>query len=229
LWDRQKDDDNGRGNGGAGGVGGVGKPGKKKVGGGRSAFDINLSRLRGLLGQPDALLVKDGCLMLNNARCWVDLWRCQRLLAEIRALLDGADALDVALVVARGRELLACYTGDFLAREGAAWASEPRGKLRERVTTSLADLAARLESTGAVVETSQFYERAIEIDPRRESLYLGLVYCLYRQGKVAEALRVYHCCRAALALYLGARPSAETEALRALLENLPPAAASPGS
>lgn len=226
LWDRQKDDDNGRGNGGAGGVG---KPGKDKVGSCRAAFDINLSRLRGLFGQADALLVKDGCLTLNNARCWVDLWRCQRLLAEIRALLDGADAPSVALVLARGRDLLACYVGPFLEKESAAWASTPRDDLRERVTTTLAGLASRLESAGAVVEASQFSERAIEIDPRRESLYLSLMYCLYRQGKVAEALRVYHRCRTVFARDLRAQPSAETEALRALLENAPPSAASPDS
>lgn len=177
LWDKQRDDDV-RGN----GDDAVGKPGQKKVGSGRSAFDINLSRLRGLLGQVDALLVKDGCLTLNNARCWVDLWRCQRLLAEIRALLDGADALDVALVLARGSDLLACYTGDFLAREGAAWASEPRDRLRERVTTTLANLAARLESAGAVVEATQLYARAIEIDKHCERLSRGLNRCLRRQG-----------------------------------------------
>ncbi len=137
----------------------------------------------------DALQVKDGCLTLYNAQCWVDCWSCQRLRRDIRQLLDGAGALSVALVVARGRDLLARYGGPFLARESAAWASEPRDDLRERVTTSLAGLASRLEGAGAVVEASQLYERAIEIDPRREALYLGLMYCLYRQGRVAEALR----------------------------------------
>lgn len=94
----------------------------------------------------------------------VDLWSCQRLLGDIRTLLDGANAPPV-FVLARGRDLLACYRGHFLAGAGAAWASEPRDELRERVTTTLAELASRLESAGAVVEASQFYERAIEIDP----------------------------------------------------------------
>ncbi|WP_300449500.1 BTAD domain-containing putative transcriptional regulator [Accumulibacter sp.] len=225
LWGKREEDGSVEGNGA-----GAGQPGKDKSEGGRAAFDINLSRLRRLLGQADALQVTDRCLTLDNAQCWVDLWSCQRLLHHIRQLLDGADAPPVALVVARGRDLLACYRGHFLARERAAWTSETRDDLRERVATTIAGLASRLESAGAVVEASQFYERAIvDIDRRREALYLGLMYCLYRQGKVAEALRVYHRCRVALARYFGVRPSAETEALRALLEYRPPAVAAPDS
>lgn len=206
-----------------GNLGSRAKKAKDKVGSGRPAFDINLSRLRALLGQADALEVKDGGLTLSNTRCLVDLWRCQRLQSEVRALLGRADAPPVAHVVARSHELLACYTGDFLAQDrSAAWASEQRDELREQVVTTLAELALWLESADAIVQAGKLYERAIKIDKCREPLYRGLMRCLYRQGEVAEARRVYHRCRTVLARYLRTPPSAATEALRARLENAPP-------
>lgn len=115
LWGKRKEDGSVPANGD-----GTDQPGKDKSEGGRAAFDINLSRLRRLLGRADALQVTDRCLTLDNAQCWVDLWSCQRLLHDIRQLLDEADAPPVALVLARGRDLLACYRGHFLARERAA-------------------------------------------------------------------------------------------------------------
>ena len=50
-----------------------------------------------------------------------------------------------------------------------------------------------------------------------EALYRRLMAAYREQGEPAEALNVYRRCREMLSIVLGAKPSAETEAVRATL------------
>lgn len=194
--------------------------------GGRGVLDINLSRLRRLLGHDDALLVGQRCLTLNPERCWVDLWHCQRLLQETRRLLDDdSRRADVARLVSHSRQLLGQYAGDFLAgNQDAPWARACHQKLRSQLVGVLAELAAALCKAKALDQAVNLYERAIDLEPVSEALYRGWMDCLQQQGEVAEALRVYHRCRTTLAEALGVGPSRKTEALHARLRDRSPPA-----
>jgi DNA-binding SARP family transcriptional activator len=59
------------------------------------------------------------------------------------------------------------------------------------------------------------FERALQIDPTRESAYRGMMRVRTEQGERAEILSVYERCRAMLSSEFGCAPSAETEALLA--------------
>ncbi|HRD90985.1 MAG TPA: bacterial transcriptional activator domain-containing protein, partial [Accumulibacter sp.] len=190
----------------------------------RGAFDSALSRLRRLLGThgeaDDLVLVEDGLLRLNPDRCWVDLWCCQRLLGNLRSLLDARDPPPAAELLALARELLRHYQGDFLSRESELpCVIRLRDDLRQQIVTALADVAGVVCRGSLHVEAASLYERAAAIDPSRERLYRDWMACLQQQGEVAEGLRVYRRCREVLADRLGSRPSEATEALqRALRE-----------
>lgn len=188
----------------------------------RGAFDSALSRLRRILGgdgEPDDLvLVEDGLLRLNSDLCWVDLWCCQRLLGNVRALLDAPDPPPAVELLAPARELLHHYQGDFLAREAPLpCITRLRDDLRQHVVTTLADLASVLCRGSLHDEAARLYERATAIDPCRERLYRDWMICLQQQGEFAEGLRIYQRCREVLADRLDSRPSEATEAVRRAL------------
>jgi two-component SAPR family response regulator len=64
----------------------------------RNALENALHRLRKALGGEDRVLLRNGTLLLNPERCWVDVKALERLLGEIEsaptpALPELADAL----------------------------------------------------------------------------------------------------------------------------------------
>ncbi|QKS29449.1 MAG: hypothetical protein HT579_11350 [Candidatus Accumulibacter similis] len=198
----------------------------------RGAFDSALSRLRRILGgdgEPDDLvLVEDGLLRLNSDFCWVDLWCCQRLLGNVRALLDAPDPPPAVELLAPARELLRHYQGDFLAREAPLpCITRLRDDLRQHVVTTLADLASVLCRGSLHDEAARLFERATAIDPCRERLYRDWMICLQQQGEFAEGLRVYRRCRELLADRLDSRPSEATEALHRALREASASAGAP--
>lgn len=183
----------------------------------RGAFDISLSRLRRVLGG-DALLVDQQHLSLNPNRCWVDLWHCQRTVRNLQTLIDHQPAVSAVRLASLARDVLTRYRGDFLPRvRDARWALVARGQLRLQVVDGLAEVARRLEAADDRWQAISIYQRAVDIDPVSETLYRGWMRCLLAQGELAEALRVYQRCRAALAHRLGVLPSAETESLHAMI------------
>jgi len=65
---------------------------------GRNALENALHRLRKMLGGEDRVLLKNGTLLLNPERCWVDVKALERLLGEIEiAPLPSLPALSDAL------------------------------------------------------------------------------------------------------------------------------------
>jgi ATP/maltotriose-dependent transcriptional regulator MalT len=90
------------------------------------ALEMNLSRLRALLGQREAVLQRDRKLTLDTRVCWVDALALERWLARARPPRSPEEARRDA------RRLLA-YGGAFLADEDAAWVRPARDRLRRRV------------------------------------------------------------------------------------------------
>jgi two-component SAPR family response regulator len=65
---------------------------------GRNALENALHRLRKMLGGEDRVLLKNGTLLLNPERCWVDVKALERLLGEIEiAPMPSLPALSDAL------------------------------------------------------------------------------------------------------------------------------------
>jgi DNA-binding SARP family transcriptional activator len=184
----------------------------------RKSFDINLHRLRKVLGVQDLLALSGGKLSFDSRNCWIDVWEFEDLLERIEGAIsqssEGGDAEYASLASA----LLRVYTGHFLEHETPeAWAVAYRDRLRAKFVRAVMALAVCLEQHRKWDQAAALYSRALELDNLAESLYRRLMICYRELGETADALSVYRRCRDLLSIVFSIKPSAETEAIRSTL------------
>jgi LuxR family maltose regulon positive regulatory protein len=187
------------------------------------AFEVTLRRLRKLLGNDDAIVLKDGKLALNAGICWLDTWAFELAQARAEAMLNsGAALVDGARVEALAERALALYPGHFLAGDDEKpWLLGYRQRLASKFLRHVAALGQFRQDQGEPGKAELAYLRALELDPLAEALYRQLMLVQARQGHRAEALETYRRCRHMLSVVLGIAPSSETEAVRRnLLESM---------
>jgi DNA-binding SARP family transcriptional activator len=178
------------------------------------SFEVALSRLRKLLGNEEALELKEGRLSLSNRQCWVDAWAFERFLGQAEtARKEGKGTEEIRLF----EKSLSLYRGSFLQSEEMACAASPREKLRSEFLRAVARLGQCYEDKEQWEEAVTCYGKGIETDNLAEELYRRLMACHIRQGRGAEALSVYRRCRKTLSSVLGVEPSAKTRAIAASL------------
>ena len=183
------------------------------------SFTATLHRLRKLLGDDDALLLRDGRLTLNPALVWVDLWSLEQTLAEVDDALR-APATGAAQVERLMDEALALYRGPFLPDES----EQPsyiacREQLRARLLRCLMRAARLHEEAGRADAAVDLYARLIEADPLFEAAYRNLMLLFQRRSEQAEARAVYERLRTVLSTRLKMMPSQETQAVFAALSS----------
>ena len=184
----------------------------------RKSFDINLHRLRKVLGVQDLLTLSDGKLSLDSRKCWIDVWAFEEVLEGIEGAISPFRNTSDAECPSLASALLRVYAGHFLEHEThEAWAVAFRDRLRAKFERAVMILAACLEQHRKWNQAAALYSRALELDNLAESLYRRLMICYREVGETAEALRVYRRCRHLLSIVLGIEPSAETEAIRVTL------------
>ncbi len=179
------------------------------------SFATTLGRLRKLLRDESAVMLREGRVTLDSRRCWVDAFAFESLLARIDAAShsgavcpDGTKTADVA------REAVALYRGPFLAGDPShPWITAVRERLRSKFLRAVAFLGGCLETEGKWKEAIACYRKGLEVDDLAEGFYQRLMICHQRAGQFAETLAVYERCRRALSSMLGIMPSAETEAI----------------
>jgi ATP/maltotriose-dependent transcriptional regulator MalT/DNA-binding SARP family transcriptional activator len=180
-----------------------------------NSFEVALSRLRKLLRNEDALVLKEGRLSLSNRHCWVDVWAFERLLGQAeKARKEGKGTVAIPLF----EKALLLYRGPFLQFEEMTCVASPREKLRSGFLRAVARLGHFYEDREQWEEAVSCYGKGIEADDLAEELYRRLMICHIRQGREAEALSVYRRCRTTLSAVLGVNPSAETRALAESLD-----------
>jgi DNA-binding SARP family transcriptional activator len=185
-----------------------------------NSFTATLHRLRRLLGDEDAVLLRDSRLSLNRALAWVDSWALEQLLEKIDEALrsppsEGADSVLRSLT----DQMLALYRGPFLVDESEQPAYIAcREQLRARLLRCLTRTARRWEEAGRGELAIDCYLRCIEADPLFEAPYRNLMLCYQRTGDAAEARAIYERLRTMLAARLKSAPSPETQAIFAALE-----------
>ncbi len=181
------------------------------------AIGVHVSRLRRALGVHCIESQPHG-YRLRAEGSVIDLGRFQTLIVDAsRAFAGGdpqaaSDALAVGLALWRGPAL-----GD-LATSNAARAERARlDELRELA------LERRLDAElacGRHLELVPDLRRLVGEMPLREVFHARLMLALYRSGRQAEALEVYHRAREVLDRELGVDPGRELEALqRAVLDH----------
>jgi LuxR family transcriptional regulator, maltose regulon positive regulatory protein len=159
-------------------------------------FDITLHRARKLLGHDEALLLKDGQLLLNPALAWTDCAEFERRLGS-----ESSRALSE-------------YSGSLLPGDKSIWAVRLREHWSVRFIDAVLKEGARLEAAGLHAEGVPLYERGLAQDNLVEAFYRGLMRCHLARDDRSEALRAYRRCREMLSIVLGIPPSVETERLR---------------
>lgn len=176
------------------------------------SFTATLHRLRKLLGDDDALILRDGRLSLNPALVWVDLWALEQALGELDEALRSPGA--AARLDPLMDEALALYRGPFLPDE----AEQPsyiacREQLRARMLRCLTRATRALEQAGRGDVAADWYARCIDADPLFEAAYRNLMLLLQRRGEASEARAVYERLRTVLSTRLKMMPSPETQAV----------------
>ena len=158
-----------------------------------------VSQLRKLLG-PETVRTRPPGYLLQVERDRVDAFRFERVLGEVRGLSAAARS-------ARLSEALAMWRGPPLAD----FTFEPFAQPEIRRLEELHAVALE-ERIGADLELGRHSELIGELEslvsdhPLRERLRGELMVALYRAGRQAEALHVYHDARHVLVEELGVEP-----------------------
>ena len=172
------------------------------------SFEVNLKRLRDLLGYPEALQLRDGRLTLNDRLCRVDFWAFDRLINDMKDKMETQMALYIA------RNAVDIYSGHFLSGEtDEGYSLSLREQLRAKFLATVRWLGTRLENSGQWQEAAECYERGLEVDDLAEELYRRLMNCHIHLGRKSEALLLFNRCKKILSTVLGIEPSDKTEKL----------------
>jgi LuxR family maltose regulon positive regulatory protein len=177
------------------------------------SFEVNLQRLRSILGYPQALQLRDGRLTLDGRQCWVDLWVFERLLNQAKNARESDRASHAA------QKAMEIYAGHFLAGEtDEPWILSLRERLRAKFLENIKWLGRRHEQAGRWQDALDCYQRGLDVDNLGEELYRRAMECHLRLGQKSEAVSVYLRCRQTLSLELGITPSPETEKLYKIIK-----------
>jgi DNA-binding SARP family transcriptional activator len=129
-------------------------------------------------------------------------------LSEFNALLEAGRLVDAIAALGEG-ELLPELDFDWVFRE--------RDRLRERVSSAIAGIAAASEAAGDRPGAIEWLRRRIERDPFDEPAHRDLIEALNRAGDRGGAIVVYERLSERLRRELGVAPSAATRGLAASL------------
>lgn len=143
-------------------------------------------------------------LALTEESLWTDVWRFEQRVAQ-----DTAPALREAIELYRGELLPGLYVDWILAR---------RTHLHERFLDALERLATHEEAAGCPREALHCWRCLLALDPLRETVCQGVMRCLAREGRIADALQEYSAFATHLNQELGISPSQDTRQLAERLQ-----------
>jgi DNA-binding SARP family transcriptional activator len=159
-----------------------------------------VSQLRKLLG-PETLVTKPPGYELRLAGEQLDLQRFRRLVDEARGEPpeERAERLRLALALWRGPPLADLGFESFAQSEIVRLEESRLAVVEDRIEAEL--------EAGRHAELAGELETLAEEHPLRERLRAQLMLALYRAGRQAEALQIYHDTRRVLVEELGIDPS----------------------
>ncbi|MCB2166513.1 MAG: tetratricopeptide repeat protein [Deltaproteobacteria bacterium] len=176
-----------------------------------SAFSSTLNRLRKLIGINAAVMLSNGRVSLDSRYVWVDAHVFEA--AARRAFTRVGDTADREMLEAC-EKVIGSYHGDFLDDEnGTPWIIAARERLKNLLLDVLKTAGRYREAAGDWDKAMAWYQKGLSIDPLEEHFYQRLMACYYRQGRYAEAARVYGRCREVLKNHFDVPPAKATEDL----------------
>ena len=180
-----------------------------------SAFSTTLSRLRHLLGSPEAVEVREGNARINPDCLWVDVWEFDRLSEQADQRSKGSDLSGMENL----QNAIRLYKGSFLPSDDEFWTFPVRENVRNRFVRLVLRLGDILEEKGDLDGAQQVYERALEIDDFVEECHQRLMTCHLKRGCRAEAMAAFERCARMLSTEFGMTPSDKTLAIVAQIKS----------
>ena len=186
------------------------------------SLDTTLHRLRKLLDNDRAIMLREGKISLSNDCCWVDAWAFERVQGRLEFILDQLfnENIDNQEVVKLANIALSMYKGPFLGVSSSeSWAITYRERLRSKYIRLLRKVGRYYEANGKLDIALEAYLKGLEIDGLLEELYQRAMACYCGLELRAEALLCYQRCVMNLRAHLGIPPSPRTEQLHQQLLN----------
>lgn len=182
------------------------------------SLDVNLVRLKKLLGYSHAVILHDDVLSLNPDLCSIDVWSFEKSAEQaMRATHPDATTDKVC-------EALDLYRGEFLPADAAApWTLKSRERLRGVFLRLVEHEGKRLEVEHQWERAIDCYECGLKSDDLAETFYQGLMRCYRELDWRTEAMATYRKLRQMLSVVLGMAPSESTQALARTLQAESPA------
>jgi ATP/maltotriose-dependent transcriptional regulator MalT/DNA-binding SARP family transcriptional activator len=160
---------------------------------GRHRLRTVLNRLRATAGD---VLSREGDMLALHPEVKVDL---HELLKEARRA-DSLAATDLRLAAGVARGAIVLYRDELLPEDRYAdWAEGPRTRARDAVLSLLKLCATDASRRGDLDGLKRVVDRAIELAPYDDTLYLQAASSLLHQGRRGEALSIMHRARSAFA------------------------------
>jgi DNA-binding SARP family transcriptional activator len=186
---------------------------------GHVAFDTTLHRLRKLVGNEKALILRDGMLSLDDRYCWTDVGAFEKIIAECglrnaegRTKTGAAEITSAQSETALFEKAINLYKGHFLPGDTKQpWSISLRERLRARFHNSVSSLGRHWVDTGRYDNAVQVFLKGLEIDDLAEEFYQHLMACYHQMGQQTAAIKTYHRCCGVLQSSLGLKPSSKTE------------------
>jgi DNA-binding SARP family transcriptional activator len=187
----------------------------------RQSFDTTLHRLRKMISNDMAIVLREGQVSLDERYCWVDTWAFERVLSKVedvwkqksrRSVRKGHEDDDRS--VSLTEEAISFYKGHFLPGDTKQpWTISLRERLRAKFMQSINKLGCHWMEAGRYDKAVAIFVFGLEIDDLSEEFYQHLMICYHQLGQQAEAVKVYHRCRKVLQSSFGLRPSSKTEGI----------------
>ena len=183
---------------------------------GNSTFDTTLYRLRKKLGIGEIIIVENGHVSLNQSLCWIDLWELELQITELKYLFNKQDIAH-HLLARKTNTCMQLYRGAFLQKDqDTHWTIICRERIQSRMILMLRQLAVYWEQQAAVEQAELILLQALDIDPASEILYVKLVQLYFRNGRSADAAKLFKKCELILTQVLGVQPS---DSFKLLIQN----------
>jgi DNA-binding SARP family transcriptional activator len=171
------------------------------------SLEVNLSRLRKLLGCEECILHQARQLTINPLYCWVDSLALGHLFSRIEE-----SPIDKALPLCD--KAVAMYKGPFLPADASMpWAAIHGEALKDRLLRVIETAGRHYARTGEWEKAAGYFAQGIRTEGLAEELHRRLMICQCRLGNHADAVNTYNRFRGRLKSELGIEPSPETAAV----------------
>jgi two-component SAPR family response regulator len=149
---------------------------------------------------------------LEERKWWVDLWEFERLVEGSERANEAGEA------IAKLREAIRLYQGEFCSEHYYPWAEGVRERIRALFVRASARLAGVLSDAGEYEDALSVLDRGIAADPVCEDLSRRAMAVEASLGRRAAALARYRKLEATLDAELRVEPDPETQALARQLQ-----------